>query len=68
MRRIISVSIRCEGMLSLQNSHLPFPRPRPGVVRVAHHRWSFDPQQPRSVAVIERRWPGMRLRYKVYQN
>ncbi|MCB0174318.1 MAG: hypothetical protein KDJ97_27650 [Anaerolineae bacterium] len=66
--RVISVSIRYQGMLSLQNNRLPFPCPRPGVVRVAHHYWSFDPQQPRFVAVIERRWAGMRLRYKVWQN
>lgn len=68
MRRLIAVSIYCEGMLTLQNSRLPFPCPRPGVVRIARHYWSFDPHQPRFVAVIERRWPGIQLRYEIWQN
>ena len=68
MRRLIGVNIFCEGMLSIQNCDTPFPRPRRRVVRLVRHLWTFDPRQAQVVTVVERRWPGVRLRYGIWQN
>ncbi|MCB0173311.1 MAG: hypothetical protein KDJ97_22500 [Anaerolineae bacterium] len=59
--------ITWDGMLSLHLSQQPYPRRRPGP-RTAWINWSFDPMQPQYAVVVERRRPGVRLRYVIWQN